>query len=112
MILPDGTTQGSAIGAALQQGIYFCSGVVVFTRIITLQTLSQQTVTAEIGVGGSFEFVGAAFGDGIDGRSGEAGLTNIVGGNLNGQLLQRIQGKRVEKGGHPCAVETEKIIDA
>ena len=111
-VLEDRATESDAIRLALQLGRDVGAGEHVFTNVLALEFLAEEFVAAEVVVNRTLVGVGAALGDGVDARTGEAGLTDVVGRNLNGELLDRVEREGIEEGSETGGVEAELVVDA
>ena len=73
---------------------------------------AEEFVASEVVIGGTLELVGAGLGHGVDGGAGEARVADVVGRHVNRDLLDGVEGERVEERGETRAVEAEGVVDA
>ena len=112
LVADDRAAEGAAPGGALEfrHDLLACEGQ--FAGIGPLQLHARQFVAAEVEVGGAVERIGAALGHGIDRRAGETRKADVVGGDLDGQLLDGVDGEGIEERRDARAVEAEHVIGA
>ena len=86
LVLHDGTAQGEAVD---QVGF----GLAV-SEILAPQLVAAEILVGVIGVSGALEGVGTGLGDGVDAAAHEVGLTHVIGGHNELDLLDGIEGDR------------------